>query len=454
MDTASLHIQQLLTALYDRPIPAKLLRHVLGGISPATLSRLTRRAADRIVVLGQTRATTYARPRTVRGLGHRFPVYSVDPSSNGDIHARGDLVCLYGAYWWEGDNDVWPSHLYTHLPWFIQDMRPEGFVGRALTQRFHTELGLPDRLSAWHDDDLLVFLTRRGHDVTGNLIIGDEALDRHLQSLRKDIPASQAEYPRLADEALAGDPAGSSAGGEQPKFSVLADFNGELRHLLVKFSPLIATPHGQRWSDLLVCEHIALGILSSRLGIASAHTSIVQTAERTYLEVQRFDRVGKYGRSAMHSLTAVDAEFLGLGSSNWTMAGKALMNQKLISVEDANELAMLDAFGNLIANTDRHFGNISLIPNDSRDRFKLAPAYDMLPMYYRPKDGELPCIDAYSPSPVMDCGQDALMYAAEEFWKAAAGDSRISGQFREICLQNAAAVMRLGEGPRIFRKMI
>jgi hypothetical protein len=452
MDSASLQIQQLLTALYDRPIPARLLRHVLGGISPATLSRLTKRAADRIVVLGQTRATTYARPRTVRGLGHRFPVYSVDPASNGDIRARGDLVCLYGAYWWEGDRDDWPSRLYAHLPWFIQDMRPEGFVGRALTQRFHTELGLPDRLSAWQDDDLLVFLARRGNDVTGNLIIGDEALDRHLQNLRNSMPVSRAEYPRLVEEALAGDPAGSSAGGEQPKFSVVANCDEKLRHLLVKFSPLIATPHGQRWSDLLVCEHIALGILSRCLGISTVHTSIVQTEERTYLEVQRFDRVGNYGRSPMHSLTVVDAEFLGLGSSNWTMAGKALAVQKLISVEDANELAILDAFGNLIANTDRHFGNISFIPNESRDRFKLAPAYDMLPMYYRPKDGEVPRVDEYSPSPVMDSGQDALLSAAEEFWNTAAGDVRISARFREICLKNAAAIIRSGEGPRVFKR--
>lgn len=130
-----------------------------------------------------------------------------------------------------------------------------------------------------------------------------------------------------------------------------------------------------------------------------------------------------------------------------------MAGQKLISVEDANELAILDAFGNLIANTDRHFENISLIPNESRDRFKLAPAYDMLPMYYRPKDGELPRVDAYSPSPVLDSGQDVLLYAAEEFWNTAAGDVRISDQFREICRTNAVGVIRSADGPRVFRKM-
>lgn len=81
---------------------------------------------------------------------------------------------------------------------------------------------------------------------------------------------------------------------------------------------------------------------------------------------------------------------------------------------------------------------------------KLAPAYDMLPMYYRPKDGELPRVDAYSPSPVLDSGQDVLLYAAEAFCKAAADDVRISDQFRKICLKNAAVVMRSTEGPRVF----
>ena len=52
---------------------------------------------------------------------------------------------------------------------------------------------------------------------------------------------------------------------------------------------------------------------------------------------------------------------------------------KHISNEDAGNLARLNLFGSLIGNTDRHQGNISLIPlNEERSRFKLAPVYDML----------------------------------------------------------------------------
>lgn len=41
----------------------------------------------------------------------------------------------------------------------------------------------------------------------------------------------------------------------------------------------------------------------------------------------------------------------------------------------------------LIANTDRHYGNISLLLDG--DDWALAPAYDMLPMLYAPVGGEL-----------------------------------------------------------------
>ena len=57
--------------------------------------------------------------------------------------------------------------------------------------------------------------------------------------------------------ALAGDVPGSSAGGEQPKFTATVDDGGTLRHVLVKFSPTLDTLVGRRWADLLVCEHLA-----------------------------------------------------------------------------------------------------------------------------------------------------------------------------------------------------
>ncbi|WP_168205906.1 type II toxin-antitoxin system HipA family toxin YjjJ [Geobacter sp. FeAm09] len=436
----------LLSVLYDRPLPARRLRQLLGNISPATLSRLTRHASGKVVTFGQARSTTYARPRDVRGLGYRFPVFMVDAEGNGD--KIGELLSLHGGYRWEGIGE-WASELYPHLPWFIQDMRPDGFVGRAFAQRFGPDLGLPDRLTAWRDDDTLVALSRRGEDIVGDLIVGDESITRYVRSVTTIVPVEVTAYPGLANAALAGSPPGSSAGGEQPKFSALVKRGDSCQHVLVKFSPLVSTPQGQRWSDLLVCEHIALGILE-RFGIPAVSSAIHQVGGRTFLEVDRFDRVGLYGRSPVASLTVVDAEFTAMGHS-WTAAARALFSARRLTEAAANDMSLLDFFGDLIANTDRHFGNVSLIPiGEGRTKFRLAPAYDMLPMYYRPRDGEELNWGAYNS--VTPGAWPEMRDAAKAFWREASGDPRISGPFQATCRANLEQLSLFDGAPRIIRR--
>ena len=435
---------QLLAVLYDRPLPAGKLRQFLGGISPATLSRLVKQAGTKVVSFGQARASTYARPRDLRGIGQQLAVYRID--LQGNAQCVGVLWSLYGGYWWAGG--VWAARHYTGLPWFIQDLKPDGFVGRAFAQRFSPGLGLSDRISSWKDDDILVALARRGDDTIGDVIVGEESLARYMTASRlQPLIHTPADYPRLAEEAIAGDPAGSSAGGEQPKFTVLTEREGAPARVLVKFSPLLTTPAGQRWSDLLVCEHIALAIVSD-MGISAAASTIRHVGNRTFLEVDRFDRVGIFGRTPVYSLTVVDAEFIGVGN-NWTASAQKLLSGKLLSPEDAAHLGTLDLFGSLIANTDRHYGNISLIPvSEERNRFKLAPIYDMLPMYYRPRDGEELSSGLYQPSSAGDLGS-AYEYA-RKFWLEAGKDVRISEPFRKLCALNHDVLQKMANGPRII----
>lgn len=62
-------------------------------------------------------------------------------------------------------------------------------------------------------------------------------------------------YAALAHATLAGERAGSSAAGEQPKFTAcVADADGSPRHVIVKFSePVEGNPVARRWADLLIC---------------------------------------------------------------------------------------------------------------------------------------------------------------------------------------------------------
>lgn len=419
------------------------------GVSQPSVSRLIASLSGETVALGRGPATRYALSRNIRDLGSDFPIYRVD--EEGNVHLLGHLRTLRGnQYWWIDDAEV--GSLYDHLPWFIQDMRPEGFMGRAFALRQNQELDLPERLNDWSDDHVLIALARRGEDLVGNLIIGDESLDRYLSAARNDrLVLSFAEiediYPKLAKAAVDGDPAGSSAGGEQPKFTVMLQ-NGSYHHVLVKFSPITNSPAGVRWADLLICEHLAIETIREA-GLQAPSTRIVATEERVFLESSRFDRIDLHGRLPMISLTAVDNEFFGY-LDDWAAAAGRLEAKDMISHEDADRMRWLYTFGSLIANTDMHFGNLSLI-YQRNNRFDLAPAYDMLPMLFRPVDGAIPERKYTPPNPGKDNMRqwDAAMESAISFWRKASDDERISDGFREICRSILSKVKTLKGGPRL-----
>ena len=443
---------QLLQKLATGPKTAKELA-VLLGVSQPTISRVIGELGDQIVSLGRGRATKYARPRPVRGTTSVFPVYRIDEAGN--VHPMGVLRTLVGGqYWWQPEGPYHENRLFDHLPWFIQDMRPDGFVGRAFAQRLGMELGLPAKLNDWTDDDVLLALSRRGEDHIGNLVIGDESVTRYLKSAQKPTPgipgpARHQTYAELASAAMAGDPAGSSAGGEQPKFATALQDGDECRHVLVKFSPVLTSLEGQRWADLLHCEHLALGIVQAA-GIDAARSRILEADHRVFLEVDRFDRIGALGRSSLFSLRSIDSEYVGAGD-DWAKCAGGLLRAGVISPEDAREMRWLKVFGGLIGNTDMHLGNLSFIR--VRPKFyTLAPVYDMLPMLYRPVSGETPRREFAPHAMTMDTADEwpSALQSALRFWEMASVEPGVSGEFRRICRDNLAVLLSLEAGPRII----
>lgn len=437
--------ESILSALADHPLSAQQLRQAVGAISPATLCRLTNQLHGQVVTLGQARATRYARPDDLRGMGWRFPVYRLD--QNGDAHLLGELWRLRGGYWWQNTGG-WPSQFYPSLPWFVRDLQPDGFIGRSFAKFHGPRLGLAERLADWRDDDMLVALLRRGEDMAGDLLIGEESVQRYLEASRKaEVTTAVGDYPAWAEASLAGALSIALIGGEQPKFSALAKRAGVGRQVLVKYSPPLSSEAGQRWSDLLVCEHIALGLLRSA-GVPSSQSSIHRTGDRTFLEVRRFDRSGRFGRSGLHSLIAVIDQYGGC-RKGWSSCAEELATRKLLTSEEARRLCDLDLFGQLIANQERDCTNIGLIPlNTERTRFRLAPVYDMLPTRYRPQDGETLSWEPYQPA--LSGAWGGMHELALRFWAAAARDRRISESFRKLCRANHDLLQRLGHGPRII----
>jgi hypothetical protein len=168
-----------------------------------------------------------------------------------------------------------------------------------------------------------------------------------------------------------------------------------------------------------------------------------------FLELTRFDRHGLFGRSGLVSWATLNAGLFGAGSLAWgdvgrMLAGRGWLKDADHGAQDAARLERLACFGQLIANSDMHDGNLSFEPASAGVR--LAPVYDMLPMRYAPRPGlELPNPD-FSPRLPIPAQRHAWHDAARaalRFWQAAEADGRISDGFRAVCGSNAGHLRRL-----------
>ena len=87
------------------------------------------------------------------------------------------------------------------LPWWLFDMRPQGYLGRANASAHAAGLGLPPNPEHWRDADVVRALLAHGYDAIGNLLIGERARDsftgkaQHVGSL-----ATYGQASRLLDK--------------------------------------------------------------------------------------------------------------------------------------------------------------------------------------------------------------------------------------------------------------
>lgn len=419
---------ELLRILGRGVLSAAELRRAMG-ISPATLSRLVPQTGELLVRLGRGRATMYARPRPLPEIGWHAPIHRI--AEDGRPRRHGEAIFLNSGGTWIADEHG-HGELFVGLPPWANDMAPQGYLGRRFADRY-SELRLPPRVADWTDDHRVIALARRGEDCIGDLILGTESMDRWLVTTVQRVVRD--DYPALARES-ADMPAGSSAGGEHPKFPAYVDSN----HVLVKFVPVGTPAFVSRWRDLLACEQLALETIR-RAGLDAAHCEVVDIGDHRFLEARRFDRVGLRGRRGVVSLGAMSLELYG-DLDSWTLAALRLERDRRLPPEDARRIRWLDAFGQLIGNTDRHFWNISLFT--AGGVLRLAPAYDVLPMLFAPTDAGLPT-RVLEPAPPsansLDVWQDAAAHA-EAFWGAASRHPLVSADFRALaadCRQRVAS---------------
>ena len=92
-----------------------------------------------IVTLGAARSTHYALRDNFRGLAD-IPVYRVNAA--GQIETLGQLTPVRPDGFVMRDANGQASY-HEGLPWWLTDMRPQGFLGRAYARQHATGLGCP-----------------------------------------------------------------------------------------------------------------------------------------------------------------------------------------------------------------------------------------------------------------------------------------------------------------------
>lgn len=436
----------LTDSLLQGPRSASELRQALA-ISQATFSRLAS-AHDEVLQFGKARATRYALLKPIRGISS-FPLWQIDEQGKarhfGVLYPcwpQGScLVALSSGEW------QW----FDGLPWYLTDLRPQGFLGRAWGRAIATQTHLPDDIRLWQEDEVLYGLRAYTGENAGGWLIGEENYQRWLiapELVAVEQPDKVTRYSWLAEEAIAGDIVGSSAGGEQPKFGCYVQTAQGSQNVLVKFSAREQSIVSERWSDLLTAESIALSVLSGTDIDESHATVIFSDVGQVFLESLRFDCVGVHGRRQIVSLEALQSEFVSSPGA-WPTVTRELAAQRIITEYSHQQTAKIWAFGRLIANSDMHAGNLSFYL--STRPMVIAPVYDMLPMSFAPSSSgamRSEAVDIKVDTTVSKVAWEFALPLAEQFWQRVQDDPRISAGFHEIAhamkekLTSAAAIVR------------
>ncbi len=437
------------------PVSATELAAALR-VDRTTIARTLPDFGDELVTLGAARSTRYLLRRGIRNIGSRWPVYLI--GEDGRASEWAELEALHERSWrihWAGTTPDWAgifteeNGLWGGFPLFLGDARPQGFLGRAIASRMSRLLLLPDDPRQWSDDDILIYLQAAGEDLPGNVVVGDDCLRRAL-ARSADLPTGNAvdETERAAYYAaqavvITQSLPGSSAGGEQPKFLATLRRDSGYLPVLVKFSAPMDQETGRRWADLLACEFHAHEVLAEA-GLTNLGARLLDAGGRRFLEIPRFDRSGASGRMGVVSLEALSASSAGL-VRDWIAAAGELQRRGLIDDAAVTAIRRLHAFGELIGNSDMHFGNLAFFLGESLP-LQVTPSYDMLPMLWAPgAQGEI-VSRRFAPAPPLPSLLEPWREAAamaEDFWERVAGDSRVSTAF----------IVMAGEALEVVRQM-
>lgn len=258
----------------------------------------------------------------------------------------------------------------------VDDARPDRWGEKVI--RF---VDKPQRLS------LMEYLYYAGDDRFGALGVSTSASEykpretgplprlEDAQQLSEVAAKIEAAEPLTAMEAKIIAGGGSPLGGAKPK--ALINIDGE--QWVIKF-------FNNEPVDVPLVEHATM-TLAAHAGITVAQTQVIALAGLHAVAIRRFDRDQGL---RVHSISAGTAIRAATASGQEPLMGypelarilrRVGVTQDNVNQHDARELFRRMVFNILMDNTDDHEKNHSLLVVSpfKNGRFKLAPAYDVLP---------------------------------------------------------------------------
>jgi hypothetical protein len=154
-------------------------------------------------------------------------------------------------------------------------------------------------------------------------------------------------------------------------------------------------------------------------------------------------------------LESLDNEYFGVEDSWTAAAGRLRRAPFLLPEADASRVRWLDAFGELIGNDDRHFGNMTFFVEPG-GKLRLAPAYDMLPMLFAPSAAGKIVDRKYAAGPPAPEAMEEWKSAAPvavRYWRELAAartlDAALRARAREAARELEAMASRVMPGARL-----
>lgn len=263
------------------------------------------------------------------------------------------------------------------LPW-AANLLPEGSQLRAV--------GL--KLGA-APEDVVGILSEIGRDTAGALSIGKPGTsatggwrpvpdDRDLERIIAELPSK----PFLAGE----DGVSMSLAGVQSKIGIAIDRKGRIC-IPVDGAPSthILKPDAERLPGGVQNEALCL-VLAARCGIRAPHVVTGRAGKRSYLQVERYDRMAQGERwrrlhqedfcQALGKPPSAKYEVNQSGIKGPTLADMVALTRNAMGARDVLALTDQAVFNVLACNTDAHAKNYSIMV--SGRGFSLAPIYDVM----------------------------------------------------------------------------